>query len=65
MNGWRDEQRTEVARDAIAAARNRLRVTITRHRFDHTATCVRCKAKHTTTLPAEATAWAEEHTCTG
>lgn len=63
MNGWRDPERQAAARDAITAARNRLRVTITRHRFDHTATCVRCKAKHTTTFPDEATAWAETHQC--
>lgn len=63
VNGWRDPQRREAARDAITAARNRLRVTITRHRFDHTATCVRCKAKHTTTFPEEAVQWAEQHQC--
>ncbi len=63
MSAWRDEARTAAARDAINAARNRLKVTITKHRFDHTATCVRCKAKHTTTIPEEATAWAETHEC--
>ena len=63
MNAWRDEARTAAARDAIAAARNRLKVTITKHRFDHTATCVRSKAKHVTTIPEEATAWAETHEC--
>lgn len=63
MNGWRDPQRREQASAAITAARNRLKVTITKHRFDHTATCVRCKQKHTTTIPEEATAWAETHEC--
>lgn len=61
--GWRDPQRRADARDAITAARNRLKVTITKHRFDHTATCVRCKQKHTTTIPEEATQWAETHQC--
>lgn len=63
MNGWRDPQRREQASAAITAARNRLKVTITKHRFDHTATCTRCKAKHTTTIPEEATQWAETHQC--
>ena len=63
MNGWRDPQRREAATAAITAARNRLRVTITKHRFDHTATCVRCKAKHTPTIPEEAAQWAQTHEC--
>lgn len=65
MTGWRDEERTDAAMAAISAARNRLRVTITKHRFDHTASCTRCKAKHTTTMPDEATRWAETHECGG
>jgi hypothetical protein len=64
MNAWRDEERTEAAKAAITAARRRLRVTITRHRFDHTATCARCKQRHTTTIPDDAVRWAEDHTCT-
>jgi hypothetical protein len=63
MNAWRDEARTQTAIAAITAARNRLRVVVTRHRFDHVATCTRCKARHTTTHPAEAIEWAETHTC--
>ncbi len=63
MTGWFDEGRTERAIDAITAARRRLRVTITKHRFDLTAVCNRCRAKHATTHLDEAAKWAETHEC--